>query len=122
MGGDVAGDLAGFRAELVEERVVKRPDAVERRDQHACGEGEPHERRARGEKADATIPLQRDQEPEHDHRERDVLFAREGGYRRDREPSPSPAPRRPVGEQQRRDRQRVGVEELPREELVRRVE
>ena len=65
---------------------------------------------------------ERQDEAQHDHREGDVFLAGERDHRRDREPTPTLLPRGPVGEQQRSDRDRIGMEELPHQPLVRRIE
>ena len=64
----------------------------------------------------------RDEESEHDDRERDVFLAAQRDHRGNGEPTPSSFARGPVREEQRTDRDCVGMEELPHQPLVRRVQ
>ena len=118
----VEGDLGRSLAEVAEEAVVEGPDPVLGRDEHARREEEVDRRRDGDDRAPAPVAPHEDDETEHRDRQREVLLANDGENRGEREPSPSLVARGPVREEQRPDRDRVGVEELPREPLVRRVE
>ena len=131
-------DLARVVDRGVEDLVGRAPDALvqglvvsrvsrDRRKQQLRRRDEPEQREPGRDEAHAAVAglavgTERDDQPENDHDERDVLLE---GHRDDgppREPCPRTPRRAQVRAEQRRDGDRLGVEQLPPEELECRVQ
>ena len=118
----VVDDLRGGLAQIAEEAVVERADPVLLGNQDPGHEEEVDGRRGRDDRAPASVAPEPDEDAQQRDGQREILFAEHGEDRGEGEHLPALVAGRPVREQQRADRDRIGVKELPREPLVRRVE